>query len=106
MQPHRSNRSELLVSDPGTMAFIPWHVIPFSVKYNLGFHKIEFPQSPEKDPTVDQGAHLQCARATLGAARWQCSWEEVGTLGQGSRPHSPPSSHQTKTLIVQQSLRS
>lgn len=99
MQPHRSSRSELLVSDPGTMAFIPWHVIPFSVKCNLGFHKIEFPQSPERDPTVDQGVRLQCARATLGAARWQCSREEVGTLGQGSSPPSLPSSHQTKTLI-------
>ena len=58
MQPHRSSRSELLVSDRGTSAFIPQRVIPFSIRYDLGFHKIEFPQSPEKNPTVDQRAYI------------------------------------------------
>lgn len=81
VRPHRSSRSELLVSDRGTSAFIPRRVIPFSVRYDLGFHKIEFPQSPEKNPMVDQRAYTCSVHAGHAGGS-----PTVVLIGQGSRP--------------------
>lgn len=70
------------------MALIPWRVIPFSVKYDLGFHKTGFPQSPEQDPTVDQ---RECACSVHGPPWGQPDGDTHGR--EPARPARVPVPH-------------